>query len=307
MNKIIEVVAAVIEKDNKILATQRGYGEFKGKWEFPGGKIQNNESKEEALKREIREELNADISVDKYLTTIEYDYPNFHLIIHTYICSLNSDIYFVYHDDNEFEYDNMVWLAKEDLESLDWLPADIEIISAYREDINKKDTLTNEELAMLIALIISRGSKDPHTKVGSCILSEENELLSIGYNNSPKKWQGEFPWNNNKEEVGEENTKYPYVIHSEVNALNKYRGPKEMLENATIYVTLFPCSNCAKQIVESGIKRVVYKDDYYKNSVDNYCAKKLLTQCGVEYIQFKELSNMEEYTIPVAEKVKIYL
>lgn len=134
MNKIIEVVAAVIEKDNKILATQRGYGEFKGKWEFPGGKLQDNESKEEALKREIKEELNADINVDKYLTTIEYDYPNFHLTMHTYICSLNSDIEFVYHDNNELEHDNMVWLDKEYLEFLDWLPADIGIISAYRKE-----------------------------------------------------------------------------------------------------------------------------------------------------------------------------
>lgn len=132
MNKVIEVVAAVIVKDNKILATQRGYGEFKGKWEFPGGKIQDNESKEEALKREIKEELNADINVDKYLTTIEYDYPNFHLIMHTYICSLNNNVEFVYHNNDELEHDNMVWLDKDDLDLLDWLPADIGIISAYK-------------------------------------------------------------------------------------------------------------------------------------------------------------------------------
>lgn len=135
MNKIIEVVAAVIVKDNTILATQRGYGEFKGKWEFPGGKIQDNESKEEALIREIKEELNASINVDKYLTTVEYDYPEFHLTMHTYICSLNNDIEFVYHNSNELEHDNMVWLEENDLDKLDWLPADIEIISAYRKEI----------------------------------------------------------------------------------------------------------------------------------------------------------------------------
>ena len=135
MNKIIEVVAAVIVKDNTILATQRGYGEFKGKWEFPGGKIQDNESKEEALIREIKEELNASINVDKYLTTVEYDYPEFHLTMHTYICSLNNDIEFVYHNSNELEHDNMVWLEEKDLDKLDWLPADIEIISAYRKEI----------------------------------------------------------------------------------------------------------------------------------------------------------------------------
>lgn len=134
MNEVIEVVAAVIVKDKTILATQRGYGEFKSKWEFPGGKIQDNESREEALKREIKEELNADINVDKYLTTVEYDYPTFHLTMHAYICSLNNDIEFVYHNSNELEHDNMVWLENEDLDLLDWLPADIDIISAYRKE-----------------------------------------------------------------------------------------------------------------------------------------------------------------------------
>ena len=131
--KIIEVVAAVIVKDNTILATQRGYGEFKNKWEFPGGKIQAGETKEEALKREIKEELNADIEVNTYLTTVDYDYPTFHLIMHTYICTLINDIEFVYHNEKELEHDNMIWLEKNDLENLDWLPADIEIIKAYKE------------------------------------------------------------------------------------------------------------------------------------------------------------------------------
>jgi len=135
MNKVIEVVAAVIVKGDTILATQRGYGEFKGKWEFPGGKLKDNESKIDALKREIKEELNADINVDKYLTTVEYDYPEFHLTMHTFICTLNNDIKFVYHNDNELEHDNMVWLEENDLDKLDWLPADIEIISAYRKEI----------------------------------------------------------------------------------------------------------------------------------------------------------------------------
>ena len=86
--KQVEVVAAVIKKDDKILATQRGYGEFKGGWEFPGGKPELGETKEQALKREIKEELNADINVDNFIKTVEYDYPNFHLTMHTYYCSL---------------------------------------------------------------------------------------------------------------------------------------------------------------------------------------------------------------------------
>ena len=131
--EVIEVSAAVIVKNGNILAAQRGYGEFKGKWEFPGGKIKKGETKEQALVREIKEELNADISVEKYLTTIDYDYPNFHLIMHTYICTLKNDLGFVYHNDLELEHDNMIWLDKEDLEHIDFLPADIGIVKKLRK------------------------------------------------------------------------------------------------------------------------------------------------------------------------------
>lgn len=130
--KNIEVVAAVIIKDGTILAAQRGYGEFKGKWEFPGGKIKQDESKEEALKREIKEELNADINVLDYLTTVDYDYPDFHLTMHAYICNLESDTKFVYHSENELEHDNIIWLDKEDINNIDWLPADIYIVNSYK-------------------------------------------------------------------------------------------------------------------------------------------------------------------------------
>ena len=86
--KTIEVAAAIIIEDNKIFATQRGYGDFKDKWEFPGGKVEDGESPEEALAREIEEELDTTISVDKYLCTVDYDYPEFHLTMHCYICSV---------------------------------------------------------------------------------------------------------------------------------------------------------------------------------------------------------------------------
>lgn len=131
-NKIVEVVAAVIVKDGKILATQRGYGEFKGKWEFPGGKIEHDEFDEPALVREIKEELNADINIIDFLKTIQYDYPKFHLIMHTYICTLKNDVEFVKHDDKNMEYDDMKWLDKTELESVDWLPADIEAVKEYK-------------------------------------------------------------------------------------------------------------------------------------------------------------------------------
>ena len=131
--KQVEVVAAVIVKDGCVLGTQRGYGEFKDKWEFPGGKIEGTESHEDALKREIKEELHADINVKDYLTTVEYDYPEFHLTMHTYICELINGLEFVYHNDKELEHENMIWLDKEDLHHIDWLPADIEIIKEYQK------------------------------------------------------------------------------------------------------------------------------------------------------------------------------
>ncbi len=132
--KIIEVVAAVIKKDGKILATQRGYGEFKGGCEFPGGKPEVGETKEQALKREIKEELNADIEVNDYICTVEYDYPNFHLTMHTYFSTLLSDnLELVYHDEERLEHESMKWLSKDELENVDWLGADIEIVKKLKE------------------------------------------------------------------------------------------------------------------------------------------------------------------------------
>ena len=117
--KTIEVVAAIIIKDGKVFATQRGYGEFKGWWEFPGGKIETGEDPQSALVREIKEELDADISVGKLLQTVEWDYPNFHLTMHCYICSLNSESMHLN------EHEASAWLTKETLNSVKWLPADL--------------------------------------------------------------------------------------------------------------------------------------------------------------------------------------
>ena len=120
--KTIEVVAAVICKDDKIFATQRGYGEWKDWWEFPGGKMEPRETPEEALKREIREELSTDISVDEFLCTVEYDYPKFHLVMHCYMCSLLTDSLHLN------EHEAAKWLGREELPSVKWLPADVEVI-----------------------------------------------------------------------------------------------------------------------------------------------------------------------------------
>ena len=116
--KTIEVVAAVIIKDDEVFATQRGYGEFKGWWEFPGGKIEMGECPQEALIREIREELDAEISVGDLLETVEWDYPNFHLTMHCFVCSLTSESMHLN------EHEAAAWLAKETLHCVRWVPAD---------------------------------------------------------------------------------------------------------------------------------------------------------------------------------------
>jgi len=126
INETINVVAAIIIKDQKIFATQRGYGEFKNGWEFPGGKIESGESPEHALEREIREELDAKIRVGELFDTIEYDYPNFHLSMKCFLCSLISDQLTLR------EHEAAKWLTKENLSSVEWLPADLTIIDKLK-------------------------------------------------------------------------------------------------------------------------------------------------------------------------------
>ncbi len=120
--KTINVVAAIIEKDGWIFATQRGYGAYKDWWEFPGGKIEAGETPEEALIREIREELRAEIKVGDLFYTVEYDYPEFHMIMQCFLCKLISD------EIELIEHEAAKWLGKEDIRSVKWLPSDIEIV-----------------------------------------------------------------------------------------------------------------------------------------------------------------------------------
>lgn len=124
--KKIQVVAAIIKEDNKILATQRGYGEFQGGWEFPGGKIELGETKEEALIREIREELDTEVIVEELFDTVEYDYPNFHLSMDCFICSIKTGNFVLK------EHQEARWLTKETLDSVEWLPADQGLIEKLK-------------------------------------------------------------------------------------------------------------------------------------------------------------------------------
>lgn len=127
--KTIEVVGAVIKKENLVFATQRGYGEFKDGWEFPGGKVEPGETPEEAICREIREELDAAIKVDSYLTTVEYDYPSFHLSMKLYLCHLEKPHLEL------LEHENAKWVRKDELDSLDFLPADRLALDAIKAAI----------------------------------------------------------------------------------------------------------------------------------------------------------------------------
>ena len=124
--KTIRVVAAIIIKNEKVFATQRGYGDFKGGWEFPGGKIDAGETPEEALIREIKEELDTEVEVIELLDTVEYDYPNFHLSMDCFICSIKSG------DLVLKEHEAAQWLTKETLDSVNWLPADLGLIDKIR-------------------------------------------------------------------------------------------------------------------------------------------------------------------------------
>ena len=127
--KTIHVVAAIIHENGRIFATQRGYGDYKDWWEFPGGKVESGEMPEEALVREIREELAAGITVEQYLTTVEYDYPAFHLSMDFFFCSLVEGHLTL------LEHEAAKWLPLDNLRQVKWLPADVLVVEAIERDM----------------------------------------------------------------------------------------------------------------------------------------------------------------------------
>lgn len=130
--KIVKVVAAIIREDGKILATQRGYGELKGGWEFPGGKIEPGETQEEALVREIKEELDVTVSVGDLCAEVEYDYVKFHLSMKCYWCKIVAgEVKLVEHMDARY-------LSAEDIDSVEWLPADVAVVEKLKKELGKK-------------------------------------------------------------------------------------------------------------------------------------------------------------------------
>ena len=167
------------------------------------------------------------------------------------------------------------------------------------ENINKqrKEYLSWDEYFMGVAKLSALRSKDPSTQVGACIVGADNRILSIGYNGTPNGFpDSDFPWDREGDAL---NTKYFYVCHAELNAILNFRGNRRDLEGARIYVALFPCNECAKAIIQCGIKEVVYLSDKYNGTEGNIASKRLFDKCGVVYrmvdVKNKEITlNLEE-------------
>ncbi len=157
--------------------------------------------------------------------------------------------------------------------------------------MKRTDYISWDEYFMGVAMLAARRSKDPSTQVGACIVSPENIIISTGYNGMPKGCSDdEFPW----ERSGAENeTKYPYVVHAELNAILNANGRD--LRGSRLYVALFPCNECAKAIIQSGVMEVVYLSDKYKDTMGNLASKKMLDAAGVKYTRLE--SRVQSITL----------
>jgi Deoxycytidylate deaminase len=157
----------------------------------------------------------------------------------------------------------------------------------------RKDYISWDEYFMGVAHLASFRSKDPNTQVGACIVSDDNKILSIGYNGLPKGCSDdEFPWSREGDEL---DTKYPFVTHSELNAILNYRGGS--LEGSKMYVTLFPCNECAKAIIQAGIRDLIFADNKYDGKPSVEASKRMFNAAGVRYYKYQ----------PTGRKLKIEL
>ena len=148
----------------------------------------------------------------------------------------------------------------------------------------KKDYISWDEYFMGVALLSSKRSKDPNTKVGACIVNNERRIVGIGYNGFPVGCDdNEFPWGRDGDFL---DTKYPYVVHAEPNAI---LNANSKTQGCTLYVSLFPCNECAKLIIQSGIKEIVYMDDKYNGTESDIASKRMLDASGVKYRKMKKI------------------
>ena len=155
--------------------------------------------------------------------------------------------------------------------------------------MKRTDYISWDEYFMGIAMLAAKRSKDPSTQVGACIVSPENIIISTGYNGMPKGCSDdEFPWGREGAD-----TKYPYVVHAELNAILNANGRN--LQDSRLYVALFPCNECAKAIIQSGVKEVVYLSDKYNGSAENVASKRMLKAAGVKVTPLQ--TNVKELTI----------
>ena len=168
----------------------------------------------------------------------------------------------------------------------------------------RKDYLNWDEFFMGIAKLSAVRSKDPSTQVGACIVSQENRILSIGYTGAPNNFDDdEFPWTREGKPV---ETKYLYVCHAEENAIGNFPGNRKDLRGARIYVDLFPCNECAKDIIQAGIKEVIYLSDKYDGTDANVAAKILFDKCGVKYRKLDDEYQINiEISLKPDEKIKV--
>ena len=150
-----------------------------------------------------------------------------------------------------------------------------------------------DEYFMGIALLSAQRSKDPNSQVGACIVNKNNKILSMGYNGFPIGCQDdEMPWEREGDTL---NTKYPYVCHAELNAILNYTG--DTIKGSKLYVTLFPCNECAKAVIQSGITEIIYMEDKYADTDSVIASKKMLDMCNVKYKKY----------IPVGKKIELNL
>ena len=158
--------------------------------------------------------------------------------------------------------------------------------------MKRTDYISWDEYFMGIAMLAARRSKDPNTQVGACIVSQDNIIISTGYNGMPKGCSDdEFPWERTSDDENE--TKYPFVVHAELNAILNANGRD--LRGSRLYVALFPCNECAKAIIQSGIKEVVYLSDKYKDTMGNIASKRMLMAAGVKITKLQ--TKLKELTL----------
>ena len=168
-------------------------------------------------------------------------------------------------------------------------------------NLQRKNVSSWDAVFMAIAGLIESRSKDPSTQVGSCIVGQDNRIMSLGYNGTPNGFSDEsFPWGREGKPL---DTKYIYVLHAERNAILNYRGSKKDFEGAKVYVSLFPCNECAKEIVQSGIKEVIYDSDKYAHLEETIAAKIIFDECGVIYRQITN-ETREEIRLLFEQKAK---